>query len=336
MIALPSQTKDVLKLADWLELMALLEERGEISGGYLERQLRRSGTFNPQIEASLESEGDSESASESDDEAIEQGIDNVFTELENRARAAKDAYPFSVVDSILAVRGEISDYIPYTFCLCLSYFGDNVATQNKNSKDDDGLEDPDDQPVFPRRLFEHLSTIALANYIGGKAARFGWPRRGLPTDFGEAIQVFTGYLGEGQGFNQRDHHQSKDRHVDIIAWKDFPDDKPSKLILMGQCATNHDASEWELKKTELWPEHFWDNYILRASVSQLIRAFFIPHRVNLDQWDIHSRDAGLFFDRCRLSFFASGDTSGSRTHVDEDFMACFEWINSSLEQARNY
>ena len=325
-IPLPSLTKDPIQLADWIELLALSSDDGGASTGDLERALRRTGTYDP------DAPEEGEVPNDSDHGLIEGKLDEVFTELDDRAQAAAAAYPFEVNRAEVKTKGSIGDYIPYVFCLCLSTFGDG-AKRVDTREDDDG--DPsEDQPTYPRRLFEHLATISAANYLSGEAVRFGSPRRGMSSSFDEALNELSwNHLHEGDGYNNNPHFGSKDRKVDVVAWKDFPDQRKSKLVLFGQCATNKDDG-WHSKKPELQPGAFWNNWIKAPAVSELIRAFFIPHRVPAEEWDMHATDAGLFFDRCRIAHFAAMGADRSLTHDPGDWDLCMDWAKETMAAAQ--
>lgn len=321
-IALPATTKDPIQLADWVEFVALLSDDGGASSGDLESALKRTGTYD------INAPDDEESADHSNDELIERKVDEVFDELDNRAQAAAGAYPFEISRAEVKSKGSVEHYAPYIFCLCLSRFGDG-AKRVETNEDDDG-DSSETDPTYPRRLFEHIATIAAANYLGGDAVRFGWPRRGMSKSFARALDELSSiHLREGGGHNKGPVFGSKDRKVDVVAWKDFPDGKSSKLVILGQCATNKD-DDWQSKKPELIPSAFWGNWMKSAAVSKLIRAFFIPHQVPLNEWDIHAREAGLFFDRCRIAHFAAMGDDSSRTHDSGDWDLCIDWANRMM------
>src|SRR4029077_7272877 len=128
----------------WLEILTLISPDGNSSDGELERALQAAAIY------------------EADDE-VEVRCLETFRELEERAKAAKQAYPFTVKNKLLKQRGTWQSYPAYVFCLCLSYFG---CPEQGHSK------------AFPRRWFEHLSRDAAMHYLGreGKAVRFGSPR----------------------------------------------------------------------------------------------------------------------------------------------------------------
>ena len=276
-----------------MELDALLSADLTSSSGGLRATLRTAAVF--------ERHGD---------EAIEAKALEVFRELEQRVLAANTAYPFSVAGGVLVAQPNWGDFTSYLFCLCLSYFGwkNKIGTK-----------------TFPRRLFEDLACDAAQNYIGGRAVRFASPRKGLPRAFKEAVTVLcTKNIREGNGFRAQPALDSKDDTVDVVAWYDFPDSLPGKLLLFGACAS---GANWEDKIDELQPEAFCAQWMIEKPVSPLIKAFFVPHRIGQPHWKKHSRRSGIIFDRCRIAFWTHGAGYGGCA-CDMDSSA--NWANSML------
>ena len=104
MRALPDRPTDAIKLADWLELEALSSTDESSSSGDLERALKTSGIMG--VDA---------------DEAIERKTSEVFLELNSRAIAAGDGYPYRIGQSVVEVLANRKRFLPYIFCLCISY-----------------------------------------------------------------------------------------------------------------------------------------------------------------------------------------------------------------------
>ena len=277
MFELPRDTEGVTTLADWLELLALKSGDRNSSAGDLVNALQIAVGSERAEQLSLE----------------------VFLEIEERAQATGDAYPFCLSGgrvSVLQAKEEQTRYVAYVFCLCLSYFG----WQQRSGA-----------PINPRLLFEDLACIAARQYIQGDVVNFGTSRRCAGNaGFGEAITELCIRLGEGQGLRPIRTLQKKDDHVDLVAWRDFEDDRESKLILFGQCAT---GENWKSKLSELQPQAFWDHWMLEAKVSPLGRSFFIPHRIHDEgdgeTWRYCARNAGILFDRCRVAYWAWTDNN---------------------------
>ena len=277
---LPETPTDVIKLADWLEIYALISADGNSSRGDLERALRRASLF--------------QSARNDESNAIEEVLLQVFLELEERAASTGDAYPFEIAGGTLRVRGRAEAFAPYIFCLVLSY----VKWSPKKGA-----------IVDPWKLFEELSCRAAGHYMRGDVFWFAGRRSGEKpkskrgkhsTVFQQGIQGLCSALGEGQGFKEQPTLNRQDDKVDLIAWRDFADKRASKLVMFGQCAGGHN---WTGKTAELQPERFWDQWMQDGKISPLIRSFYMPHRIPRAEWAFRARSAGILFDRCRIAFW---------------------------------
>jgi hypothetical protein len=309
MLSLPKKNPtDTICLADWLEIYALISGDRNSSRGDLESALRTASLFEP--------EGD---------EAIQRKILEVFQELEDRSKSAKEAYPFVLDKGVLRVREKWEEFPAYVFCLCLSYFG---VKQTKGIK------------VFPRRWFEHISRDALTHYlgVGGESLRFGSPRlkSEIPVGFKDAIDRVCTKMKEGEGYKEDGGLPNrKDDAVDIIAWKHFPDQLPGKLIVFGNCATERD---WEgAKKTELTPAAFCSDWMMDMPKCEIVRTLFIPHRVEHKRFLSHLKRTGIIFDRCRVSYWAYF-TGPIAEQVREkrffDYRALTQWSQGQLKAVK--
>jgi len=285
-LPLPKDSDDPIRLADWLEIYALVSGDGNSSAGDLERALHRPG-----LDISADP---NELCAE------------VFTELELRATAARHSYPFETRGAVLSLRRKYEHCAAYVFCLCLSYFG----WQQEKGK-----------TIFPRRMFEDLAALAAKNYLRGDSYRFAAPRKDVP-QFREALDWLCNRMGEGARCKQEDTRSAQDDNLDIVAWSNFPDRKPGKLLLFGQCATGED---WQgIKLNSLQPGPFCSYWLHESPPSPLIRAYFIPHRVTPREWYKSAMFGGIIFDRCRISYWTH---SGKSLKVIQPYV---EWVNSVL------
>lgn len=265
MLKLPDDPTSPLKLADWLELTALLAFDGNASRGDLERNLRRASLVELR-----------------EDQAIENKTLDVFDELEQRWKAADTAYPFEIDYGTLQIRSAWREFPAYIFCLCLSYFG------ARNSE--------------PRKLFELVSGIAAKAFLFGDAVNFGAPRSDLSSSFAKAVSELCELIGEGGGFNEIPTLGQKDAKLDLVAWRNFPDRYSNKLLMLGQCAS---GADWEGKLRELNPRAFFANWTQETPSSPLISSVFIPHRIERQKWRRVALNAdGIIFDRCRIAYWA--------------------------------
>lgn len=295
MLRLPLPATDELRLADWLELHALLSPDSNASYIDLERALRREGVFGLD-----------------NDESVERKIQEVSLELERRAVSAAEAYPFVIDERSISTKGPIDRFVPYVFCLCLSFLGS---------------EENLDRRPFPRRMFEYLSCEAARNFVGGDVVRFASPRRksDLPVEFNRAVDELCFRIGEGIAFRGKRTFSTKDDAIDVVAWRDFPDRAEGKLLLVGNCAS---GNNWDSKLDELQPQLFCEDWMHETPVSIHvgIRAFFVPRRIPLSDWKRVSRRAGVIFDRCRIAHWVS--------RVDEfrDKQHYLNWCRSILQK----
>lgn len=288
MLELPSEIKNPIKLADWMELLALILPDGNMSYGDLSSTLRRTGAYEL-------NEENPESSGYLQDERIDEMCGEVFDELNRRAKSAGHGYPFLVKRSVLELKPDSTweDYVAYVFCLCLSYFGSV----------DEG------KVYFPRRLFETLSKFAAGRFIDGEAVKLSPPRDELPTSFKEAINEVCLRIGEGRGYKVQRQDSTispQDDRVDIIAWRHFTDQLPSKLILFGQCASNSTWERWRAKLSELQAREFCEQWMLDNPTPIPMKSFFVPHRIDSGKWLYAARYAGILFDRCRIAYWAHG------------------------------
>ena len=291
MLPLPRRPTDEIDLADWCELNALMARDRSFSFGDLERALNRAAVFR-------------------DQEDLEQKMSEVSFEIEARALAAGEGYAFTFDGYIVEVRGDEDSYYPYVFCLCLSYFG---------------WEQPAGATVYPARMFEWLSSLAARRFLQGEAIRFAAPREGdVPAAFRDAVGHICQRIGEGIGLQQTGEPVGQDDTLDIVAWRDFPDGLPGKLLLFGQCAA---GGNWQEKISDLQPRDFCDAWMQQTPSSTLLKALFIPHRVESEKWRLRTIKAKLIFDRCRIAYLAHGPDQalnpGSYT----------QWCRTKLEGA---
>jgi|ERR1700730_2187088 len=273
-LPLPEDPNDAMKLADWLELYALIAGDGNSSHGDLFTALKAASIIDPR-----RVEG----------EALPTAV---FDELRHRARAADRGYPFEIEGSVLRAKNDWKEHESYIFCLCLSYF------RWKGLKKGERLR--------PDRVFEALSTEVAKEFVRGKARRFGWPREKsvFPNPFPKAVDELCQIaIREGFGFKaQQGVSTSGDGGLDVVAWRDHPDERPGKLIFFGACAS---GADWREKLRELSPRTFAENYMADSLVSPILSGFFVPHRIPEELWNRLTRDAGgMLFDRCRMAYLA--------------------------------
>lgn len=305
---LPSIQAPAERLADWLEYCALTSKARTFSRAELISTLGISGTVDAEGEG-----GDLDEVQAG--EAIEAKADDVFGELEDRLRSCGGdggAYPFAVGDNLLELNQgqEISIYV---FLIVVAFW-----SKEKNTFFKDGA-----------KLFEDLSAEAAKRYLGAphsfvRAHVFGFPRRILPAGFQAALDTLCREIGEGvrANNNRPKAKDQKDAKLDIVAWRNFADGRQGKLIAFGQCAS---GLNWQSKTTEMgYPHDWWTKWVVDRPATWPIKMFFVPHRVSRCDWFNTCADAGLLFDRCRISHLAAGcDPELERR--------CSDWTSRALQ-----
>lgn len=270
--------------ADWLEMTALRSEERRVSLEDLVRIIRREGSVDG-LEAAEGSYADQGS------ELSQCVAEEAFSELSVRAKACGDEYPFEVEHGLLRLR-EDSLNAPYLLLLLLS-FKNPTAGHGGSAV-----------------LFERLCEHAAKQYFGGDANgacafRFGAPRKPPMAKLSQAIDYLCGQLNEGCGIRDPEYaNHVGDEGLDIVAWKHFPDRRPGKLVAFGQCAGG--SVNWTDKLNELDGQKFAAKLFRDRMVVSPIRFFFVPRRVPREVWDNICIDAGIVFDRCRITSCLKG------------------------------
>ena len=271
-------TSDATELADWFEARTLETADQNVAIQDLVRLIHRGGSA---------SDVDEDRRLVSDRE--ESAAEDAFNELQYRAVACGgDPYPFDIRSDYVQLR-DTSEGSVYLFLLLLSIYGKDAGPAE----------------IEAEKLFEELCAAAIRSYFGGEAlgARaylFGFPRRLTPTGFASAVDDLCLNMREGIGNRQRpDSADQKDAKLDVVAWRDFPDLAPGKLIGFGQCATGRN---WTEKLTDLQPQDFCTLWMADRPAVWPIRAFFTPFRVPQRKWATYSVRAGILFDRCRIAY----------------------------------
>ena len=176
---------------------------------------------------------------------------------------------------------------------------------------------------FPERIFEEISTLAAKRYLAGDAVRFASPRKSaVPAKFEKAIDYLIRKMREGTSLKS-DHitGDEKDAKVDIVAWK-ILDDRPGKVMILGSCAT---GDHWRDKLGEVNPDSFCINYFSDPPVPTPIKAFFTSSIIPRDRWTLYTRDAGILFDRFRITDLVP-HIPAMKTHGDGEV-----WLKMALD-----
>ena len=162
-------------------------------------------------------------------------------------------------------------------------------------------------------LFEQLSKEVAVRYLGGpaptvEAVVFGTARFGDAEDdeeldrssFKDVVSALCQEMGEGHGYkaNPDTRLRAKDDKLDVVAWRRFADMRAGKLILFGQCKT---GTSWEKALRDLQPQSFCTKWMVKSPPVIPGRLFFVADRLPAANWTNRCTDAGIIFDRCRIT-----------------------------------
>lgn len=289
MLTAPSPSADAEEVADHLELTTLCDPDGNTSITQLVAELDRTGA-------------EKELFPDDDEAAALEGVaDAAFRALDERSQICGDAYPFSLKGSAL-VSNEAASNSLYVFLLLLSRLGGKAPNH-----------------LAAAKMFEEISALAACSYLGSdhktNAHVFGFPRRKEPKNFGDALKnLCEKVLRDGEPrLDDPLIPEQKDGRLDVVAWKEFPDNKSSRIIAFGQCST---GADWEEKASALKPVDWSKRWLRDHFLPDPLACFFVPRYILEKHWRHKSIEGGLLFDRFRIvtlsneSFLADADLSG--------------------------
>lgn len=233
--------------------------------------------------------GDSYMTREAADEGLQASVLEIIDE--RKQLLGDTGYPFELQGNSLVFRGDESH--PYLALLTLCQLPSVSSSQYKAA------------PV----AFEYLSMIAARALLGMRSRgwRFGWPRDNQEhvkvADAAKELQRRAGgdvdawhwqpAPSKPQNPSSRD---LKDAGMDFVAWLPWDDLGPGHLHLVGQCACGED---WKWKKHDLDLNKLGE--WMRLPHPHPVRAIFTPRHLALPTLRDAASEAGLVFDRIRIT-----------------------------------
>ena len=238
--------------------------------------------------------GDDEEQPDDEAESIAQ---SAFDELDERRRnfgARSRPLRLRITNTTVELKDGGQESL-YVFLALLSWYGKDAGPEASDGE----------------RIFEKVCAKAAETYFGGttndrvSSVVFGFPRRVLPRGFATALDELCTQLGEG-GSHRKGRPKlpnQKDGKLDLVSWVEFEDRRQGKLIAFGQCATGRN---WSEKISELPPPDRWCGHWMADTPTVLpIRSFFVPHRIERNDWSHSCTFGGILYDRCRIASLAS-------------------------------
>ena len=337
----PPLTNDTRsRLADWVEVASLIQPRGAGSGDL-------ASLYGTTQDSEHDVEFDEVTGEHLETEILEQDqamfTDRILTEIEYRTEVLGSDYPF-VIETVASGWRVLPADEPqddqcavarccYLFCLLASALRDRCIHGSRSA----------DLKKLMERLFQDVAVDAAAAIMCGHVVSFGWPRP-EGTGFRAALDGACRRLGLGAPLRHLpawSSGQEKDAGIDVIAWREFRDRRPGKLVMLGQVATGLD---WPEKSVKNDTYRFFAWFSIRPT-EHFIPAIFIPfpqhHEcsprsgVSFDDaavgqaW-LRERNLGLVVDRLRIVEVAAGRLADSGCTLQ----TLRDWVHGALDLAR--
>jgi len=195
-------------------------------------------------------------------------VDSVWLELERRITLYGDKPPFRVNGNVVECCIDWHAYPEYMACLIFSLVGNAV------------------EPLESGKLFERISGVAMKHYLPGQSLLPGFPDHLSAKAIAESLN---------ERFIREPLPTSKDRKLDLIAWKSFNDCRCSQIVVLIQCASGHD---WKQKVAQPNVDA-WCKYIQFGC--RPIKGFALPLLLSDPEvFEDVSADGGLIIDRARI------------------------------------
>lgn len=258
---------------------------------YLEWRCLKSGCTFSLLKAAknISMWGDSEKLSiETDDDRALEKLQEALNYIRFRKKGCGNKYPFMPDgDSLKCIDSDSPSSIIYKFLLLNTRLNGKIVIVN-GAKYDGTL------------LFEQLSSIILKNYWGKDNSHvFVTGTSNRIKKFEEKIKIILEKLHYPLKLKRPlgSTGHEKDGGIDVVVWKNFSDNKDSKLFGLCQCKT---GTQWiNGNIAALSSRSFWTSYIEYSPFLHYIPIYMVTEDFE-NNWEVIARNAGLFFDRCRI------------------------------------
>jgi len=214
-------------------------------------------------------------------------VDEISDEINQRITVGDKLYPFILEDrgyNLLFKPESEESSVLYPYLL--------MATRSNMSRD------RIQASIDGSLLFEHVCSIVAKNYFGERAEVdiLGTSKSDVQNFRNKLREIFKN-IGEGGDIHENKGHKPQDDNVDVIVWKGFKDQQPSKLIAFGQCKT---GTSWVERLSELNTEAFCKTWFTKQPVLTPVRMFFTAQYFPREIFRVRANEAGLVFDRFRI------------------------------------
>ncbi|GLP87072.1 hypothetical protein [Tritonibacter mobilis] len=316
-------------LVDWLELVAFFNEfrtaRLDELDAAIEEQFETVEDGDPDEDTDALGDDDAGNIARADAEK-ERVRERIENEVDFRLKDCENAYPFVLGEDaeelVLVEDWQDERFTPYLTCLISTHLTKNSLFDFEVA---DGL-----IHRLRNRVFQVLSTFAMAGLARGSAASIGWPR----ADKADIIETLRRAEARGAGIKVKDEPgeytppHEKDGGVDVAAW--HVGGRPPPLhFFFAQVASGHD---WRGKTVRILAEIFEENYLEYSHRGNVDYATLLPFRV-VDNalWMRENKIHGVLLDRTRLPKHAVLGQGLSRNGVEfdeaENMPQVLAWLN---------
>jgi hypothetical protein len=259
-----------------------------------------------------------------DDSKIEDGAGQSANELVRRAEILREYYPFRLNGNHLTYLR--SKTLIYEFCLAVA----SAPTITKGHY------------VALPRAFERLSRDVASIFLGdlSDGYRTGAPSdvdEGKPSRMKEVAADLHRLTGEWHWQPRAglppdpDPRDAKDLGIDVVSWKRFGDSRRGSLFLVGQCACGG-PHDWPAKFGQLNLDKLSINWFHPLSFAPANRFFAVPfHIPNSTHLEEITSEAGLTFDRARITLLAESDVEKIKSNSFDDYCKLIKLVIADFE-----
>ena len=300
---LASSERDSVKAADWLEAEIVYSGRQSVPLEALRSQITLEGEFE---DTEDQSDHGQDTVDDFPSGPGERFTSNAASEIQRRSSICGEGYPFVLNSGRLEWAQKRSWADPYIVCLLaadrqLYRHGDDTA-----------------------QVFEHLSTLAIGSFLGGKAIRFGARRDTFPGPIGEAIALLGQLTFSKQINGWNTYHTDQDFGLDVVGWKPFPDGYNNQLQIYMQCATGEGWLEEKKGEPNL---DIWRGLLLWGTPPLV--ALSIPYVVNDEERWQRNLAGRLVLDRLRITYALA------KVPLNDDQINWTDWVQNRVALARS-
>jgi hypothetical protein len=332
-------TGKIALAADWMELMAMLSSRQTSSPADLVRSL--SVLEEPEHELVDLIVINSEEVKEEVEEEILQSrselwVSDVREELGTRRASLGGAYPFKIVGSGSAWRltyedqPDRHDHLFYSCCLLITARRHHLVSYEVPEMD---------------KILQIIAYLVAGRIVAGTAYWFGYPR---PDDTGKMEDAVKELLRR-IGFDSLELvppvwsvGAENDGGIDVVAWRNFGDGLPSRVVVYGQVASGRN---WKSKPVNHYAESTFRDWLKDYGQRYYVPAMFIAwqqylevtptrdrsfRRRVLDLAMENEKSLGLTVDRGRIAELATETTRTGNGDESEWIAYLLEWRSSVL------